>query len=189
MVILARPDERFHRSFLAAVDEFRAAGEAAHDGVVHWPAEGDFPGIAFTREGLEDPAEFARLVANRLGDAHEASPRPPGWATATYWWLEDRDQRDEFVGSISLRHHIDHPMLSTVGGHVGYSVRPTARRRGFAADALRQVVPQAAALGIPRLLVTCDLDNLASARTIEANGGEFEGELRGKRRYWIATRT
>ena len=36
--------------------------------------------------------------------------------------------------------------------------------------------------------MTCDLDNLASARTIEANGGVFEGELRGKRRYWIATR-
>jgi predicted acetyltransferase len=101
--------------------------------------------------------------------------------------MEDPDRADEFVGSISLRHHIDHPMLSTVGGHVGYSVRPTARRRGFASDALRQVGPVAAARGIPRLLVTCDLDNVASARTIEANGGEFESELRGKRRYWITT--
>jgi predicted acetyltransferase len=187
MVLLAPPHLRFHRSFLAAVDEFRAHGEPAHDGVVHWPADGDFPGVVFTREGLEASEEFARLVANRLGDAEEDSPRPPGWTTATYWWMEDPDRTDEFVGSISLRHHIDHPMLSTVGGHVGYSVRPSARRRGFASDALRQVVPLAAARGIPSLLVTCDLDNVASARTIEANGGEFEGELRGKRRYWIAT--
>ena len=123
-VRLATPDVRFHRSFLAAVDEFRAAGEAAHDGVVNWPAEGDFPGIVFTREGLEASEEFARLVANRVGDAEEGGERPPGWTTATCWWMEDPDRQDEFVGSISLRHHIDHPMLSTVGGHVGYSVRP-----------------------------------------------------------------
>lgn len=187
MVLLAAPHLRFHRSFVAAVDEFRAHGQSAHDGVVNWPAEGDFPGVVFTREGLDDPAEFARLVANRIGDAESTSQRPPGWTTATYWWMEDPDLADEFVGSISLRHNIDHPTLATVGGHVGYSVRPGARRRGFASDALRQVVPLAAARGIPRLLVTCDLDNVASARTIEANGGVFEGELRGKRRYWIAT--
>jgi predicted acetyltransferase len=187
MVLLAQPHLRFHRSFLAAVDEFRDAGEAAHDGVVNWPAEGRFPGVAFTRKGLEDSAEFLRLVANRIGDADETSLRPPGWTTATYWWMEDPGRTDEFVGSISLRHHIDHPVLATVGGHIGYAVRPGARRRGFASDALRQVVPLAAARGIPRLLVTCDLDNVASARTIEANGGELEGELRGKRRYWITT--
>ena len=186
-VLLAAPAIRFHRSFLAAADEFLAAGESQHAGIPNIPAEGPFPGVVFTREGLEDSAEFARLVANRLGEAEEDSLRPPGWTTATYWWMEDQDRADEFVGSISLRHHIDHPMLSTVGGHVGYSVRPCARRRGFASDALRQVVPLAAARGIPRLLVTCDLDNVASARTIEANGGELEGELRGKRRYWIAT--
>ncbi|TPG19055.1 GNAT family N-acetyltransferase [Pedococcus bigeumensis] len=187
MVLLATPHARFHWTFLAAVDEFRANGEPAHDGVLNWPAEGDFPGLVFTREGLEDSAEFDRFVANRVGDAEVGNPRPPGWTTATYWWLEDPDRVDEFVGSISLRHHIDHPMLATVGGHVGYSVRPRARRRGFASDALRQVVPLAAARGIPRLLVTCDLDNVASARTIEANGGELEGELGGKRRYWITT--
>ena len=101
--------------------------------------------------------------------------------------MEDPERPDEYVGSISLRHHIDHPLLASVGGHVGYGVRPTARRRGFASDALRQVIPLAAARGIDRLLVTCDLDNVASARTIEANGGRFEGELSGKRRYWIDT--
>lgn len=187
MVHLAAPHVRFHRSFLAAADEFRAAGEQQHDGIVSWPATGDFPGVVFTREGLEDPAEFGRLVANRVGDAQPDGLRPPGWSPATYWWLEVPDRPDEFLGAISLRHSIEHPLLATVGGHVGYGVRPSARRRGLASDALRQVIPLAAARGIPRLLVTCDLDNVASARTIEANGGQFEGELRGKRRYWITT--
>ncbi len=185
MVTLARPHVRFHGSFLAAADEFRAAGQGQHDGIVNWPAAGDFPGVVFTREGLEDLREFARLVANRIGDEKADGPRPPGWTSATYWWLEDPHVADEFVGSISLRHSIEHPILATVGGHVGYSVRPSARRRGFATDALRQVVPRAAQRGITRLLVTCDLDNLASARVIEACGGELEGELQGKRRYWI----
>ena len=54
-------------------------------------------------------------------------------------------------------------------------------------DALRQVVPLAGRRGIPRLLVTCDLDNVGSARVIESCGGELEGELQGKRRYWIDT--
>jgi len=187
VVLLSTPHVRFHRSFLAAADEFRAAGQEVHDGIVNWPAEGDFPGMVFTREGLDEPAEFARLVANRVGDAEDGGVRPPGWTSASHWWMADPDQPDEFVGSISLRHSIVHPMLASVGGHVGYGVRPSARRRGFASDALRQVVPLAAARGIPRLLVTCDLDNVASARTIEANGGELEGELRGKRRYWITT--
>ncbi len=186
-VLLATPDVRFHRSFLEAADEFVAAGEAQHAGLPDIPADGDFPGFVLTRAELEDPASFTRLVEHALLDELPETPRRPGWASATRWWMEDPDQADEFVGSISLRHHIDHPMLSTIGGHVGYSVRPRARGRGFASDALRQVVPRAAARGIPRLLVTCDLDNVASARTIETCGGVFEGELEGKRRYWIAT--
>ena len=185
MVILATPHARFHRSFLEAVDEYRAAGEARYDGVVDWPAEGDFPGVVFTREGLEDPAEFQRLVYHRTGDEHPGSPRPPGWCTTTHWWMADPDVTDRFVGSISLRHNITHPLLATIGGHVGYSVRPSARRQGFAGDALRQVVALAGPRGIPRLLVTCDVDNVASATVIERCGGVLEDEQQGKRRYWI----
>lgn len=187
MVLLATPHVRFHRSFLEAADEFRAAGEHQYAGILDWPAEGDFPGLRFTREGLEDPDEFRRLVDNRTGDERPGSPRPPGWTTATHWWLEDPDEPDRYVGGISLRHTIIHPLLASVGGHVGYSVRPSARRRRFASDALRQVVPLAARRGIARLLVTCDVDNTASAGVIESCGGVLEGELRGKRRYWIDT--
>ena len=185
MVELAPPHLRFHRSFLDAVDEFLARGEERYSGVLVWPADESFPGVALTREGLEEPAEFQRLVDLHLADAEPDSPRPRGWVPCTYLWMAEGDT---FLGSISLRHSLDNPMLAEVGGHIGYSVRPSARGRGLAADALGQVVALAADRGLDRVLVTCDFDNLASARTIERSGGVYEGDLKGKRRYWIITR-
>jgi predicted acetyltransferase len=94
---------------------------------------------------------------------------------------------DEYLGHISLRHSLDNPFLAEAGGHIGYAVRPGARRRGHASAALRQVVEVAGRRGIERVLVTCDLDNTASARTIESCGGVLEDERSGKRRYWVST--
>lgn len=183
MVELVEPHARFHRSFLDAADEYLAAGEESYAGILVWPADAHFAGVRFTREGLESPAEFQRLVDLRLADALPQSPRPSGWVPCTHRWLADGDR---YVGAVSLRHSIDHPLLQ-LGGHIGYSVRPSARRRGHATDALRQTVALAARMGLERVLVTCDVDNVASARTIEAGGGVFTDTLSGKRRYWVAT--
>jgi predicted acetyltransferase len=184
MVALAQPHLRFHRSYLTASDEFAARGEQQHGGILVWPADDQFPGVEFSREGLEDQAEFRCFVDNRIRDALPDSPRPTGWVPCTYLWMADGD---EFLGSIALRHSIDNPLLAEVGGHIGYSVRPSARRRGHATDALRQVVALAGQMGLDRVLVTCDLDNVASARTIESGRGVYESSRSGKRRYWIAT--
>ena len=124
------------------------------------------------------------FVANRLGDEDPDSPRPTGWVPCTYLWMVDGD---EYLGAISLRHSLDNPFLAELGGHIGYSVRPSARRRGHAVDALRQAVELAGARGIDRVLVTCDEDNVASARTIESAGGRHEDTRQGRRRYWIVT--
>ena len=104
----------------------------------------------------------------------------------TFWWIEDDADPDTYLGSISLRHALT-PFLLEVGGHIGYSVRPSARRRGVATEALRQVLPHAAALGIARALVTCDVDNVGSTRVIEANGGVLEDVRGDKKRYWVPT--
>lgn len=75
------------------------------------------------------------------------------------------------------------------GGHIGYGVRPSARGRGLATWALSVVLDEARQLGLKRVLVTCDDTNIASARTIERNGGQLEDtrdtELGHTRRYWI----
>ena len=79
---------------------------------------------------------------------------------------------------------------STTFGHIGYGVRPSARRRGLASWALGEMLGEArAALGVDRVLVPCLADNIASARTIERNGGVLEGirdtEHGPVKRYWI----
>ena len=101
----------------------------------------------------------------------------------TYLWIVDGGT---FLGSLAIRHELTEYLLNE-GGHIGYSVRPSARRRGHAASALAHALPMARELGIPRVLLTCDVSNAGSRATIEKNGGVYEDTRNGKRRYWIDT--
>lgn len=184
MNILVDPDPRYQRSFLDAADEFGSEGNAPYAGIVVLAPDRSFPGITFTREGLEDPAEFARYTAYLLADRLPETPRPEGWVPCTVKWIVDRGV---YVGRISLRHRLT-DALYTWGGHIGYGVRPSARGRGVATAALAQMLPLAAEHRIDPVLVTCDVDNEASRRTIERNGGVYEDTREGKLRYWIRTR-
>jgi predicted acetyltransferase len=146
---------------------------------------GDFAGFSFTRDSLADPAEFARFVDLRLRARDPDAPRRPDWVACTFVWLVDED--DSYVGSLALRHQLNDFLLRE-GGHIGYSVRPSARRRGHAGRALQQALPIAReSLGLERVLVTCLETNEASRRVIEAAGGEYEDSRNGTRRYWVRT--
>jgi predicted acetyltransferase len=180
---LVDPTLRLHRPFLAAVDEFLAADEASFAGLHSWPAEGAFPGVDFTREVVDRPEGFAELVGFLLRQREEEAPRPRAYVPFTELWM---DQDGEYVGRISLRHELNE-LLWTWGGHIGYSVRPSARGRGHASSALRQMLEVARERGLTEVLVTCDPDNEASRRTIEGAGGVYEDTREGKRRYWVGT--
>ncbi len=186
MIRLDRPDVRVHLSYLEAHDEF---GGRHRDGDGDWvePADdGGYAGITWTRAELDTPDGFARFVRWRLDRAREDSPRPTGHVPSTFYWAVDDADPTTYLCSISVRHRLT-PFLLEVGGHIGYSVRPSARGRGVATEALRLVLPHAAALGIDPALLTCDLDNVASARVIEANGGVLEDVRGDKKRYWVPT--
>lgn len=95
----------------------------------------------------------------------------------------------QVVGRVSVRHALT-PFLHEVGGHVGYAVSRQFRGRGYATEILRRSVARLTGLGVHRVLVTCDDDNLASAAVIERCGGLLEDvrQTQGhpaKRRYWI----
>lgn len=112
-----------------------------------------------------------------------------GAAVPSTMYLAVRKSDNRIVGITDLRHHIDHPILGTWGGHTGYTVRPSERGKGYAGEMLRLNILNAQAMGISKMLVTCNADNKASEKTIISNGGVFEKtiEVDGSllKRFWI----
>ena len=94
---------------------------------------------------------------------------------------------DEVVGTISMRHYLTKD-LEEFGGHIGYSIKPSARRKGYAKEALRLIL-ELYKDRYDEILIMCENDNIASNKTILANGGVFEKtiEVDGcqMKRYWI----
>lgn len=171
---LISPTLQLHASWLESRGEW---GRGVHqDGAGLWVAD-DLD--------LDTPEGFLAWI-ERLRREGDPSVQPePGKVHATYWWIVDEG---EYIGAITLRHGLNDFLLEA-GGHIGYGIRPSARRRGYATWALEAVLPEARALGLDRVLVTCSDDNVASARTIERTGGVLEDvretEIARKRRYWI----
>ncbi|MGP1568973.1 MAG: GNAT family N-acetyltransferase [Peptoanaerobacter stomatis] len=99
------------------------------------------------------------------------------------------DENDEIVGMIDIRHRLN-DFLFKQGGHIGYSVRKSQRRKGYATKMLSMALDVCKSLGIEKCLITCDKTNIASARTIMKSGGILENEIiDGEEiisRYWIS---
>jgi predicted acetyltransferase len=99
---------------------------------------------------------------------------------------------DKLVGTIQIRHKLNDYLLK-YGGHIGYGIVPSERRKGYATEMLRLALKKCKTLGIEKVLVTCDKNNVASAGTILKNGGFLENEVaddkcRIMQRYWIKVR-
>jgi predicted acetyltransferase len=106
----------------------------------------------------------------------------------TYFAIRESDNK--IVGMINVRHKLDEKLLKK-GGHIGYGVRPTERRKGYATEILSLGLKRCKELKIENVLVTCDKDNIGSVKTKKKNKGILENELIDKKkkkiiqRYWI----
>jgi predicted acetyltransferase len=175
MTALALPDVRMCASWAEAMRDF---GDEVVHGSGNWHVPEDRR-RDFTEEGC---ALWVRELRGR-GDL-DREPEP-GLVRSDYFWItEGQGDAERVVGFLALRHSLNEWLLDQ-GGHVGYSVRPSSRRQGHAGRALGLALDRARELGLDRVLLTCDEDNVASRLTIEAGGGVYEDTRGDKQRFWI----
>ncbi|MFD6391695.1 GNAT family N-acetyltransferase [Nocardia sp. NPDC060259] len=164
---LIAPTTRMHTAWLEARDD---GGPGVHE---------DGFGLRPSDE-VDSPAGFVAWVTRLAEDSDPAKATEGGRVRCTYRWIVDGDR---VLGGMALRHEFSDL------GHIGYGIRPSARRRGLATWALGRMLGEAQELGLDRVLIICAIDNIASAKTIERNGGILEGvrdtEHGPARRYWF----
>lgn len=105
---------------------------------------------------------------------------------STYFCLDE--ERNIMVGAVNIRHYLNDYLLN-YGGHIGDGIRPSERRKGYATKMIGLALEECKKLGINRVLMVCDKDNIGSAKSIINNGGILENEIEKdgviEQRYWI----
>lgn len=164
MIQLVVPEERYLASYMEAYDEFQAMGVSTF--------------------GLSD-ARSMDIFEKFENYRHERNLKPDRVGSDTYWLVDDA--KNYFIGEVHIRHRLNEA-LKLCGGHIGYAVRCGEWNKGYGAEMLRLALNKAKDRGIEDALITCDDDNVASARVMEKNGcvltdkADVEGTL--IRRYW-----
>ncbi len=167
---LIEPCEEFQEAYREFLADFERAGERRDDAPA---AEFDF-----------------RAYLRRVRGEARGVGLPEGWVPCQAYWLV-RGRR--VLGECGLRHPLTEA-LRDFGGNIGYSVRPSERNKGYGTAMLALALGEARRRGLKRVLITCDKDNLISARVIRNNGGVLDSESYSPRagrvtqRYWIDLR-
>ncbi len=167
---LEAPNKRRRDSYLSLVDEFRARGE---------------PFIPFP---LTFPTDDFLAFLKKMEDCSNGIGIPDGFVPHETFWLIADDS--EVVAVSNLRHRLTES-LRKEGGHIGFGVHPSVRRRGYGTIVLAETLKKTKERGITKALVTCRKNNIGSARAIVKNGGILDSEeaMDGHndiiQRYWI----
>ena len=159
MQSLVTPSVLYRDSFLAGAAEFLAEGR--FDSTYA-------RSLGYGSDSLAD--QFPQFVRDLKGLADAARARYPD---RVLWLVHD----GEYIGQTSIRSELSTPYLLTYGGHIGYSIRPSRRCRGYGKAILALTLEVAREIGLRRVLVTCDSDNIGSRKIIEHNGGQFESAM------------
>lgn len=169
---LVKPDITYYEQY----NEMMAEWCADHTSISPW----------FLREPFASIDDFARFV-KMLNDCENGIVDKNYASSSSYFVL---DEKGKMIGATSLRHY-----LTVAGyhswGHIGYGVRPSERRKGYATRMLQMMLEQAKARNIYKVLLAAYESNIGSWKTIERCGGVLEnivfeeGDDREIRRYWI----
>jgi predicted acetyltransferase len=169
---LAYPTKAHEKEALAYIEEFRQMGSKLNG----------TGGL----DRISDYDEWLQKLAQDLDLPNIPADKVPAH---TYFLMREGEPR--IYGMINIRHNLNDYLLRE-GGHIGYSIRPTERRKGLGALQLSLGLQKCRELGLPRVLVTCDKSNPGSAGVIRNNGGVLENEIPCKpdgellQRYWIS---
>jgi predicted acetyltransferase len=143
-------------------------------------------GIKFDEAMVAPDADFAKFVQH-FKDESQGLNITPGRVPQTTYWITDKDG---YAGRISIRHELTDALLK-MGGNIGYGVIPSKRGLGYGNRALELALSKARTLGLKKVMLSCDSNNIGSKKIIEKNGGVLENEVPGengkpsKLRYWI----
>jgi predicted acetyltransferase len=175
MLKLEFPAEHHKRAWIDICKEFRSNGEKIKPGGLH------------LKRSLDEYDSFLKkTIENRLGENLENDR-----VHATLYFLIDEDNKNEILGAVQIRHELNEGFFNT-GGHIGYGVRPSKRNAGYASKMLGLALLECKNMGMDKVLVTCNKDNIFSKKVIIKNGGIFENEFSEDNgnivlRYWILT--
>ena len=165
---LIRPTADMKQQIMDYRAEFVANGETVHGSAL-----------------LGEYETFEEWYADVVKNSSEETVAD-GWVPSTT--LLGVDEDNNIIGMIDIRHRLNDYLLA-YAGHIGYSVRKSERRKGYATQMLAQALDVAKQLGIEKVLVTCEKANIASAATIRKCGGILENEVYEDdvlmQRYWI----
>ena len=164
-IFLIEPTKEWKTEFLAMAQEFQVAGDERYKSAIE--------NFSVYFEQLASYAQGVNLKPDRVPENE--------------FWLVNNDK---IVARSKLRHRLT-PALEHEGGHIGYNVRPSERQKGYGTLVLKLTLEKAKDLGLDKVLLTCDTDNIASAKIIEKNGGKLTGQTISNKnskqisRYWI----
>ncbi len=168
---LIKLTEEYKDELIGMIEEWKADQEQNHTDCSPW---------AIFRNDCHDFDYYLEHLENKSTTG--------GWVPDSVFFLLD-DERNRLLGAVNIRHYLTDALLKD-GGHIGDGIRPSERRKGYATKMIHLALEECRKLGIDRVLMICNKDNIGSARSIIRNGGVLENEITGSdgsvlQRYWI----
>lgn len=164
---LVEPSLAYKNEYIEMIQEWRKTGELLVPFVLRY-----------------DYTDFEHLIVQINNLKNGIGLKENTVSSSTYWLMAD----DEMIGATNIRHKLN-DRLRQIGGHIGYGIRPSKRMKGHATELLKHALNIAKEMKISKALLTCDKDNVGSAKTIMNNGGILDSEdiVNGTEilRFWI----